>query len=103
MSRYFDIDGNPIDLMTWGQSVGTKHIGSNHVCDIHVSTVWLGLDHNWGDGPPLIFETMVFGYGDDEYQWRYSTKEDAAAGHAEVLAAVQAGTLAPDFEPAGAA
>jgi hypothetical protein len=25
-----------------------------------VSTVWLGLNHAWNGGPPLIFETMVF-------------------------------------------
>lgn len=25
-----------------------------------VSTVWLGLDHQFWKGPPLIFETMVF-------------------------------------------
>lgn len=25
-----------------------------------LSTVWLGLDHSFGSGPPLIFETMLF-------------------------------------------
>ena len=25
-----------------------------------LSTVFLGLDHSWGGGPPLIFETMLF-------------------------------------------
>jgi hypothetical protein len=25
-----------------------------------LSTVWLGLDHSFGTGPPLIFETMLF-------------------------------------------
>lgn len=28
--------------------------------DYRVSTVFLGIDHNWGEGPPLLFETMVF-------------------------------------------
>lgn len=28
--------------------------------DYWVSTVFLGLNHNFGDGPPHIFETMVF-------------------------------------------
>jgi hypothetical protein len=27
---------------------------------IRISTVWLGLDHRWGEGPPVIFETMIF-------------------------------------------
>lgn len=57
---------------------------------IYVSTVFLGLDHNlMGRGPPLVFETMVFGpYGGDE-QWRYSTWEEAEAGHAEVVAMME--------------
>ena len=54
-----------------------------------ISTVWLGLDHHYGNGPPLIFETMVF---DREGEWtdldqrRYSTEEQARAGHAEMVA-----------------
>lgn len=27
---------------------------------VRISTIFLGLDYNFGDGPPLIFETMVF-------------------------------------------
>ena len=60
-----------------------------------VSTVWLGLDHNYlGDGPPLIFETMVFrGKGRDRRAVdsilrRYTTKEEALGGHAETLKTV---------------
>ncbi|WP_166903861.1 hypothetical protein [Mycobacterium sp. DL440] len=30
--------------------------------EVVVSTVWLGLNHSFtDDGPPIIFETMVFG------------------------------------------
>ena len=47
-----------------------------------VSTVFLGIDHNWGDGPPLIFETMVFGGPMDQNQVRYSTYEETLRGHA---------------------
>jgi len=49
--------------------------------DVHVSTVFLGMDHQWGDGPPLLFETMVFGGDFDEWQYRYATLEEAIAGH----------------------
>lgn len=56
-----------------------------------VSTVWLGLDHGWGDGKPLIFETMVFGGSmADELCQRYSTEAEAEAGHREVVATVAA-------------
>lgn len=43
-----------------------------------VSTIFLGLDHSFGEGPPLIFESMTFPGYDQE---RYSTWEQAAAGH----------------------
>jgi hypothetical protein len=48
-----------------------------------VSTVFLGLDHQYGDGPPILFETMVFGDSDmtDHYQQRYSTWHEAMDGH----------------------
>jgi hypothetical protein len=48
-----------------------------------VSTVFLGLDHQRGDGPPLLFETMVF--PDCEDAWRYSTWDQAGAGHDQVV------------------
>ena len=48
---------------------------------IHVSTVFLGLDHSFGEGPPLVFETMIFGGELDQYQERYSTYQQAEAGH----------------------
>ena len=53
----------------------------------HVSTVWLGFDHNFcRQGPPLIFETMVFGwYGSDLSQVRYSTEGEALEGHAKMV------------------
>lgn len=49
-----------------------------------VSTVFLGLDHNYSDeGPPILFETMIF-CGDKtlhEYQERYATWKEAEVGH----------------------
>src|SRR5262249_41846496 len=35
----------------------------------YLSTVWLGLDHGHGLGPPLIFETMRFQGDVSESQW----------------------------------
>ena len=51
----------------------------------YVSTVWMGLDHNFRDGPPLIFESMYFGGGDEEDQERYSTEAEALAGHERMV------------------
>ena len=54
--------------------------------DVRVSTVFLGRDHRFvGEGPPLLFETMVFGGKHDREEWRYSTWDEAAAGHKAVV------------------
>ncbi len=51
-----------------------------------VSTVWLGLNHNFGFGKPLIYETMVFrgSRGDIEME-RYSTRKEAVVGHRQMF------------------
>jgi hypothetical protein len=51
----------------------------------HVSTVFTGLDHQWRDGDPLLFETMIFGGPLDQEQDRYSTWEQAERGHADAV------------------
>lgn len=50
--------------------------------EIRVSTVFLGVDHSFGEGPPLLFETMIFGGPRDGYQDRYPTWGEAEKGHA---------------------
>lgn len=62
-----------------------NHIRGNVVGGVSVSTVFLILDHNYFDGPPVLFETMVFGGEDDQYQARYCTYEEAVLGHRETL------------------
>jgi hypothetical protein len=49
--------------------------------DVIVSTVFLGTDHSFGNGPPLLFETMIFGGEHNEYQERCGTWEQAEAMH----------------------
>jgi hypothetical protein len=56
----------------------------NQKDNIRISTVFLGIDHNFNGGPPLIFETMAFddevGFADLECE-RYSTWDEAEVGH----------------------
>lgn len=64
-----------------------------------VSTVFLGVDHrHLGDGPPILFETMVFAspvkgetFPEEMFDIcrRYCTWDEAAAGHAEIVADVR--------------
>jgi len=88
--RYFDLDCNPITMWEWSELLerpGYKIVKQTQVEEgVKVSTVWLGLNHNWGDGPPLIFETMIFGGPYDQSQWRYPNKVAALAGHDQAVA-----------------
>ena len=52
-----------------------------------ISTVFLGIDHQYGDGPPLVFETMVFASADSGIEQdcrRYTTRDEAMAGHEDM-------------------
>ena len=78
-----------------GPPTFTKRIAADDVNDVHVSTVFLGLDHGYGDGPPVVFETMTFDHRTpariDEWCWRYSTLDEAEAGHRRIVAAIERG------------
>lgn len=56
--------------------------------DIMVSTVFLGLDHRHGDGTPLLFETLVFGGPLADEMVRYTSWDQAQAGHNKMVALV---------------
>src|SRR4051812_23508465 len=74
----------------WFESAD-RHVCQDTVGGVRVSTVFLGIDHNFGDGPPLIFETMIFGGPHNEHQTRASTWDEAEAQHAEALAMARSG------------
>lgn len=52
---------------------------------IQISTIFLAINHQYGDGPPILFETMIFGGIWREYQERYSTYDKAMKGHARAV------------------
>lgn len=90
---WYDREGRPIDMLMYAVLRGDPEyfrVAEDLVGHFSVSTVWLGLDHNYmGQGPPLIFETMVFGTDPrlpwwEEWQQRYATREGAEKGHKEV-------------------
>ena len=80
------------DLMEWASWFETADRSVRHdkVGAVRVSTVFLGLDHQFGDGTPLIFETMVFGGPLDGEMDRCSTWDQAEKQHADILARVKA-------------
>ena len=71
-----------------------RHVASDEIGDVKISTVFIGLDRSFGIGPPLLFETMIFGGEHDEEQWRCTTWEEAEKQHAHALALVK-GDAAP--------
>jgi hypothetical protein len=76
------------DVHEWGdffQDTNNRRVGATDIGDVTVSTVFLGIDHNFGGGPPLLFETMIFGGPHDQYTDRYETWEQAEAGHARAV------------------
>ena len=95
--KYYDRDGKPLtqeqfidffeslcDVMSY------KRVAETTLSDGKwVSTVWLGLDHRFlEEGPPLIFETMVFPSHENLLDLacsRWSTLEEATVGHEEVV------------------
>lgn len=54
-----------------------------------VSTVFLGLDHNFFGGPPLLFETMAFGGTLDQHANRCSTYNQAVEMHHRICMDVE--------------
>lgn len=66
-------------------------LGADYVGALFISTVFIGVDHSWGEGEPLIFETMVFGEGscDEKYMERYSNWSDAEEGHKRIVEMVK--------------
>lgn len=81
-NRYYDRSGKPITGAQFRALKASQYrIALDTIGTSTVSTVWLGLDHAYGDGSPIIFETLVrSGPLSDEME-RYSTEAEARAGH----------------------
>lgn len=68
--------------------------------ELVISTVWLGIDHSFmRDGPPIIFETMIFGYGEGNYCTRYATEAQALEGHQRAVDDIENGRMPWFVEP----
>ncbi len=64
-----------------------RQLKVDKVKDLNVSTIWLGLNHNYFGGEPLLFETMIFkGHMESMgYCNRYSTWDEALEGHKKAI------------------
>lgn len=87
------LDGHevvPVDLTTWAtwfQKTKTRVVAKTKIPNGEVSTVFLGLNHRFtGNGPPLLFETLVFGGEHADHMERYATWAEAEEGHTRIVA-----------------
>jgi hypothetical protein len=99
---WFNRDGQPITATEAEPLLGNKEYArvaltrvtsvTDPAVDFIVSTVWLGINYNFNDGPPILFETMVFGGNEDQQEscYRWTTRQVARDGHAEIVATVAA-------------
>lgn len=101
---FYDRAGKPLTTLEWAEVFERRFeedreyhlVGSTHVGDVWISTIWDGIDHNLGEGPPAFFETVIFGEG---YLFsRYGSEEAALAGHDLAVAFVESGAYAAERE-----
>ena len=111
--RYYILAGRQpfaVDMTTWArwfENMDNRRVALTMIdegLNVYVSTVFLGLDHNWSCvGDPILFETMSFGPSaqtlptlereiehDEMTSRRYCTWAQAEAGHAEIVAELTA-------------
>lgn len=95
---YYVLDENhepvPATMMAWARFFEDRdkcRVARDEIDGVVISTVFLGLNHQWIDGPPLIFETMIFGGQHDDWMQRTSTWAEAEETHAFAVAMVKQG------------
>lgn len=90
---HYDKQGRPIDFETWAllrRSNKYYRVGLDTVEDTTISTVWLGMDHGFGEHhEPVIFETLIMGGPLDQEMWRYTSHPEAIAGHHKAVELVR--------------
>jgi hypothetical protein len=87
--RWIEVGGIPMpadDLEAWALwwTQEDRQVALDDVGEARVSTVFLGIDHGFL-GVPMLYETMIFGGPLDQYQERYTLREQAIEGHARAV------------------
>ena len=98
-SHYITVRGIPTaidDIEEWGRFMASeKKLNlENQVKGVFVSTVFLGVNHQFEDGPPLFWETMLFNeVGESIYNFcrRYESEREAILGHFRTMALLYLG------------
>lgn len=103
---YKDRQGNSVDVMQFAELLSNDRyyrVARTAFYDVErgftydLSTIWLGIDHSWGYGDPILFESMLFTEDESVSQWgtRWGTEDEAVAGHVEVARQLSRGLWHP--------
>lgn len=106
MYYILDENNNPIgtnNVIKWGRLMQLKEkiVKQENVDNYFISTVFLGIDHSYDFGNPVLWETMIFRkdkdgskeLGSDIFHDRYSTYDEAIQGHKEAVKLVKSGKI----------
>lgn len=89
-----DKEAVEVDWKTWItlglRTHSNPRVAEDAISESRISTVFQGIDRAHPDGPPLIFETMVFGGPLNGEMDRCSTWDQAEAMHAAMCQRVRA-------------
>jgi len=97
---FYDPAGRAIALSEWQvltQDEALRRVALDEVNGYRVSTVWIGINNNLLAAEPYgTFETMISRDHADKHTyaiWRYSTKQEAAQGHKDIVEFCKTGSL----------
>lgn len=90
-----------------------KIVAKDRVGPVEVSTIFLGMDHSFGSGDPVLWETMIFHSGSTttcdekvfldmgcelyevtylgQEQWHYTSRKEATSHHAALVDMLRSG------------
>ena len=109
MKLFYRLDGRtPVALTTLDElaqaaaSLGdmeSRTVRRTKIGHVHISTVFTVIYLGMGLGPPLLFESMIFGGKFDGEQMRYGAFEEAEWGHFALICKVWMGEEWPQEDP----
>lgn len=105
MPRFWKLNDDnsvsPCTMEEWlEKSFKQNHVAYSDLMGYSISTVFLGLNHQYENGPPILFETMIFFSWEkandikepdelDYYQERCSTFDEALVMHNKAVQMVR--------------
>ena len=82
------------DIRKWGKwyEYANRVVKQEEVGNMWISTIFLGIDYGWGNGAPIVWETMVFknNLKGEEMDRCAGNREQALAMHQNMVERMQA-------------